>query len=94
MLYMYNACYYNNHTKSISSSAPLVITSTTISPIEAARSCVKTGDCRKTEIIPTEILNDVEKKDQTIKTNKRVISDRTKQQLRTQIRLCLFAQIC
>ena len=65
-----------------------------MSAVEAARSCVQTGDCRKTERIPTEIFDSVENNDEKIKTNKRVISERTKQQLRTQVRLCLFAKIC
>jgi hypothetical protein len=69
-------------------------TTTPSSVIEAARSCVQTGDCRKTERIPAEIFHDVETRDEKVKTNRRVVSERTKQQLRTQVRLCLFANIC
>ena len=64
------------------------------SAIEAARSCVLTGDCRKTERIPAEIFDGVPTRDEKVKKNRRVISKRTKQQLSTQDRLCLIAKIC
>ena len=67
---------------------------TTLSPLEAARSCLTTGDCRKTERIPTDILAGAKGEIPNIKKNKRILSELTKQQLRTQVRLCLFANIC
>ena len=67
---------------------------TTLSPLEAARSCLTTGDCRKTERIPTDILVGAKGEIPNIKKNKRILSELTKQQLRTQVRLCLFANIC
>ena len=67
---------------------------TTLSPLEAARSCLTTGDCRKTERIPTEVLAGAKGEISNIKKNKRILSELTKQQLRTQVRLCLFANIC
>ena len=68
---------------------------TTLSPLEAARSCLTTGDCRKTERIPTDVLAGAKGEIiPNIKKNKRILSELTKQQLRTQVRLCLFANIC
>ena len=67
---------------------------TTLSPLEAARSCLTTGDCRKTERIPTDVLAGAKSEIPNIKKNKRILSALTKQQLRTQVRLCLFANIC
>ena len=67
---------------------------TTLSPLEAARSCLTTGDCRKTERIPTDVLAGAKNEISNTKKNKRILSELTKQQLRTQVRLCLFANIC
>ena len=67
---------------------------TTLSPLEAARSCLTTGDCRKTERIPPDVLVRAKSEIPNIKKNKRILSELTKQQLRTQVRLCLFANIC
>ena len=67
---------------------------TTLSPVEAARSCLTTGDCRKTERIPTDVLAGAKNEISNTKKNKRILSELTKQQLRTQVRLCLFANIC
>ena len=67
---------------------------TTLSPLEAARSCLTTGDCRKTERIPTDVLAGAKNEISNTKKNKRILSELTKQQLRNQVRLCLFANIC
>ena len=67
---------------------------TTLSPLKAARSCLTTGDCRKTERIPTDVLAGAKNEISNTKKNKRILSELTKQQLRTQVRLCLFANIC
>ena len=67
---------------------------TTLSPVEAARSCLTTGDCRKTERIPTDVLAGAKNEISNTKKNKRILSELTKQQLRNQVRLCLFANIC
>ena len=67
---------------------------TTLSPLEAARSCLTTGDCKKTERIPTDVLAGAKNEISNTKKNKRILSELTKQQLRTQVRLCLFANIC
>ena len=69
-------------------------TSTAITPLEAARSCVQTGDCRKSDNLPTEIFDDLKRNEEKVEKNENGVSERTKQQLRTQVRLCLFAKIC
>ena len=69
-------------------------TSSTISPLEAARSCVQTGDCRKADTLPTEIFDHIQRNEEKVEKTENGVSESAKQQLRTQVRLCLFANIC
>ena len=82
------------HNSHFFSKIPTSTTSTTISPLEAARSCVQTGDCRKADTLSTEIFDDIKRNEEKVEKNDNGVSDRAKQQLRTQVRLCLFAKIC
>ena len=69
-------------------------TSSTISPLEAARSCVQTGDCRKADTLPTEVFDHIQRNEAKVEKTENGVSESAKQQLRNQVRLCLFANIC